>query len=246
MFHAHESLSLNNWIVKQRQLFKKNKLSQHKIDKLNSIGFAWDWCKSAWDKAFERLLIYKKKHGTVNVNQTTKRKNSLQNWVDRQRRDFRKKIINQDRIDKLNSVGFNWSPKLSLWNKNFENLLIFKKKYHHTDVSKTNKDFKLLAHWVSSQRHFFRKGILPQDKIDKLNSIDFIWDRKERTWDESFDELLSFKKKHGHVNIPQKYKKDSALGSWISRQRMLFKANTLPQDKIDKLNSIGFIWKFKE
>lgn len=41
-----------------------------------------------------------------------------------------------------------------------------------------------------------------------------------RNWDESFEALIAYKKKFGHVLVPSSYADDSALGHWV-RLRML-------------------------
>ena len=38
-------------------------------------------------------------------------------------------------------------------------------------------------------------------------------------WDEMFNRLLDFKKKHSHCLVPNRYSDDPALGAWVSTQR---------------------------
>jgi hypothetical protein len=63
--------------------------------------------------------------------------------------------------------------------------------------------------------------------------------------------LLDFKRKHGHCYVPQHYEANPQLGKWSKNQRTELKnyigekalsANKIIQDRIDKLNGIGFIW----
>ena len=58
-----------------------------------------------------------------------------------------------------------------------------------------------------------------------------------------FASLKVFKDLHGHCNVPQKYTEDLELGRWVSRQRVSYRAKTLSQDRIDKLNGLGFVWE---
>lgn len=37
-----------------------------------------------------------------------------------------------------------------------------------------------------------------------------------RSWDESFEALIAYKKKYGNVLVPSSYADDSALGHWVS------------------------------
>jgi Helicase associated domain len=69
-------------------------------------------------------------------------------------------------------------------------------------------------------------------------------------WEIMFDRLLEFKKKYGHCLVPNRYKEDHKLGSWVSTQRKQYKAlacgrydaTTLPAHRIKKLDEIGFAW----
>ena len=88
---------------------------------------------------------------------------------------------------------------------------------------------------------------LAQDRIDQLNGIDFKWAMKEAVptvptvpWETRFNELVQqYKTKHGDINVPRSQGK---LGNWVSRQRVAYNANSLAQNRIDRLSSIGFVW----
>jgi len=162
-------------------------------------------------------------------------------WVRNQRKSFREKILSQNKIDKLNSIGFEWDIYTSAWNKNFEALLAFKKKYGHTDITQRSAG---LGFWAVKQRKNFKKNKLSQERIDKLNSIDFNWSPRSSIWGKNFEKLLIFKKKHGHTNISTTDKKHSQLGFWTARHRSLFKHHQLSQERIDRLNSIRFEWNW--
>jgi hypothetical protein len=90
---------------------------------LNAIGFRWTTSQnspnpksarttqkaafdSEWARRFEELKLFRDKHGHIRV--PCKKENSLYNWTLVQRRTYEKNTMNQDRIDALNSVGFEW------------------------------------------------------------------------------------------------------------------------------------------
>jgi hypothetical protein len=47
---------------------------------------------------------------------------------------------------------------------------------------------------------------------------------------------------HGDCNVPKRYKANPQLGSWVKNQR---KQAKLDDEKINKLNDIGFLWNAK-
>ena len=86
---------------------------------------------------------------------------------------------------------------------------------------------------------------LAQDRIVQLSGIGFKWTLKEAVphWNARFKELLTYKSEHGDCNVP---KRQGKLGRWVGGQRKSYMAGSLPQDRIDRLNIIGFKWALKE
>ena len=91
------------------------------------------------------------------------------------------------------------------------------------------------------KRGTYKKNKLSHDRIDRLISIGFNWELKGPTlpWEARFNELLQYKAKHGDCDVP---KRGGKLGEWASKQRVAYKSDSLPQDRINRLNSIGFNW----
>ena len=201
-----------------------------------------------WEEKFNLLKEYKEEFGDCNAPDSVIYKGvKLGIWCNNQRQAFKansKSIMNQERIDKLNSIGFIWNPLEYEWNKNFNLLKEYKEEFGNCDIPyyyryKNSK----LGVWVSTQRSFFNKSILSNDKINRLNSIGFIWNTFEYEWENNFNLLKEYKERYGDCNVPQNFiYKEVKLGDWVSRQRSFFNKSVLSNDKIDKLNSIGFIW----
>ena len=103
---------LGMWVSKQRQQYKKGKLSQDRVDRLNIIGFKWalnPGPKGGSETRFDELVQYKAKNGDYNVPRSH---GKLGPWVYTQRRRYKKNELSQDRIDRLNSIGFDWTPPI--------------------------------------------------------------------------------------------------------------------------------------
>jgi len=91
-------------------------LSQARVEKLESIGFEWRIAKpiTGWDNRFEQLLQYKRLHGDCNVPQSYPPDKPFGRWVMKQRCEYSLKLrgeksqLTDERIAKLNAVGFNW------------------------------------------------------------------------------------------------------------------------------------------
>lgn len=62
-------------------------------------------------------------------------------------------------------------------------------------------------------------------RIKLLESAGFVWAKKkgQHAWEEQFQNMLAFKRRHGHVNVPTKSSEQRALGRWVSTQRSVYK-----------------------
>jgi hypothetical protein len=91
---------LGRWVAKQRSYCKE----KDQIGLLDDIGFEWNLQNSNWEIMYQRLVAYKKKHGTTCVSRTNKVDPQLGRWVNTQRKLCKEK----DRIDLLDDIGFVW------------------------------------------------------------------------------------------------------------------------------------------
>ena len=236
---------LGTWVNHQRTAYTAGSLSQDRIDRLSNIGFKWAFfergLKVPWETRFDELARYKTEHGDCNV---PRGHGKLGTWVNNQRKAYTAGSLAQDRVDRLNSIGFKWAlgagRRDGQWNARFKELLDYRSEHGDCNVPRSQAP---LRKWVSHQRQQYKKCKLSQDRIDRLISIGFKWTQKEVAptvpWETRFDELVEYKAKHGDCNVPQRQGK---LGTWVRAQRQQYKKGKLSQDRIDRLNSIGFDW----
>jgi hypothetical protein len=57
---------------------------------------------------------------------------------------------------------------------------------------------------------------LNKERLDKLDEIGFEFDVAKKTlpWQTRFEQMLEFKEKNGHCNVPRHYKENPSLGTW--------------------------------
>ena len=109
---------LGRWVQTQRIFYINNKLSQDRINQLNSISFVWNVYDAYWEKMYGRLLAYKNKYESTCVPQSYAADPQLGTWVHTQRRHFSNNnpSLTTYRINRLNSIDFVWNA-----NKNKNN-----------------------------------------------------------------------------------------------------------------------------
>ena len=171
--HHYDSVMLGRWVSKQRQ--KKDFLTKHKIEKLDSVGFLWDPFSVLWEHGLEKFLrfIDREKHTLV----PPKHREdgfALGFWVGNLRAT--KDKLSSIRLKKLDDLNFIWEARKSRWESGFLSLLNYKQKYGncHVPISHIENNYPL-GHWVSIQRQAKRKLILSDERIKKLEEINFIW-----------------------------------------------------------------------
>lgn len=243
--------SLGTWVATQRKLEATGKLESEKKKKLEELGFVWsrDTQKELeainsrkWEASFRKLKAYKNEYGTCQV--SLKVDSVLQRWACWQRKAFYEGKLPQDRLDKLNEIGFPWSIQEGYWMKMYDALIKFKKEFGHTRVPFQWTRNHKLADWV--YRTKVNKGSLGVQKIELLNDIGFDWTLSRRNvvpWKEMYSRLLAFHRKHGHTRVPVNWEEDPKLGKWVSRMRS--ERERLEARRIALLEAIEFDWGYK-
>lgn len=115
-----ENLPLARWVKRQRYQYKlllEGKLSTmtpERVQKLENIDFVWDSQGLIWFERLSELREYKRVHGDCNVPTIFSANPRLATWVKCQRRQYRlfqesrPSNITQERINILESIGFEW------------------------------------------------------------------------------------------------------------------------------------------
>lgn len=141
-----------------------------------------------------------------------------------------------------------------VWNIRYSDLIEYKRKHGNTNVPLSYSDTKL-AIWVRNQRHQFRhllngrRSTLTRERYEKLRAINFDFGTPIReAWGRRYQELVAFKERHGHCNVPELWDENPALGRWVALQRVCYRnlqAETKPDltlDRVEALEDIGFEW----
>lgn len=91
--------------------------------------------------------------------------------------------------------------------------------------------------WCATQRKMRKLGSLRKDRVALLEDIGFAWSN-ENVWMENYKKLQEFYQTHGRW--PKS--REGQLGSWSFVQRRMYRKGELSENKISKLNGIGFEW----
>ena len=149
----------------------------------------WVVNNKKWDDQFSQLVLFESQHKHCDVPRSFPENQKLSNWVSYQRKEYRKKKngepsqITDDRVRRLEEIGFRWEVQASAWDDMFSQLVLFESQHKHCDVPRSFPE-KKLANWVMNQRRFYKKkkngepSQITDDRVRQLEEIGFRWSIK--------------------------------------------------------------------
>jgi hypothetical protein len=218
---------------------KKGRIGSERAARLSKIGFDWNPIQDDWEINFSALVEFFRQEGHFNVPEKYSQRPQLRRWVNKLREDYKKEKLSEDRIAKLNDLGFPWAPIDESWNIRYAALVEFKNKHGHCDVRE--QDNLKLAQWVQDQRKIQKRGKLAPERLARLDALEFVWNVLEDNWDEMFNLLTEYKEHHDDCNVPGTHE-NQKFSRWITTQRKAKKTGQIRDDRIAHLDAIGFAW----
>jgi len=152
------------------------------------------------------------------------------------------------------------------WNQRYKELIDYKTKHGNCIVPRNYKPNKQLGAWVMHQRYQYRKlhqgkkSSMTEERIDKLEEIGLEWNVShlagamkvdDEAWNRKYGELIEYKEKHGNCIVPRNYKSNKPLGEWVVNQRRQYrllqegKHSRMTEERVTKLEKVGFKWKIR-
>jgi len=237
------------WIRSQRLKFKKNELTKDQINQLNDLDFNWyprEDTSKIWDEMYNYLVKYKKNYGNCLVPDDYIVDNKkLGRWIKRQRSNYSDGKLFKKRIDLLNNLGFTWNILDEMWMEKFSLLVEYKEKNENMlfPDDLVYKNVKL-GQWSVIQKISYNENKMSEERINLLNSINFVWNKLDFIWDYMYNLCLEYKKESGDYKIPQNLVfKNENIGKWILTQKKNHRKGTLTSDRLQKLNNGGLFDK---
>jgi hypothetical protein len=255
---------------------RRPRLSKPKLKQLQDLGFDWGTTRNAWrwDVMLPKLQAFQEVHGHAMVLPADDLE--LYQWMKSIRATYRHQILNagnspsssyesprrrrprlsQAKLTILNDLGFCWTHSTMSWERRYQELRDFRKKYGHCHVS--SSDNSQLNGFVHRQRQEYRRYLagnstsMTVERIELLSRINFEWAKShELSWEERRTDLEDYWERGGHSNVPQDYNTNYQLGQWCMNQRTKYRRNQdgdhtgLTSERIRKLEKLNFEWSYR-
>ena len=219
--------------------------------------------RATWEERFEELKEYKKVNGDCVV---PKNYGPLGSWV-RSQRHLRKEQgtmgvsfegggqLSQDRVDRLDKVGFVWDVHQYQWNQSYHELLSYRNEYGDCNVPMS---YGGLGLWVFNQRAYYNSCLrgqsshMTESRLQMLEAIGFTFDlgqqissAADERWRNRLAELKEYLEKWGTLNVKQS--RNRSLYNWCQRQKAVYRAklegkkSPLTVEREDALRSTGIL-----
>jgi len=239
-----DGLRLGDWLRRQRVAYNAGDLSEERTALLEELGVVWHQLEESWMATYKEVKqrAAEQGHFAFEDHEVTSHGVVLVNWCAAQRSRYRAGKVPENRVALLESIGFPWDAAQDRWMRRFNEL----KELH----GRRGTLLRLPAAtpestWLEGQRALFRNGRLAPWQLRHLAEvgIDFR-NRREVTWDNTYEELKAFHAEEGHWAVPEDLVSVDGVKVrlWARSQRGKKKNGSLSQRKVALLDKIGFPW----
>jgi hypothetical protein len=238
---------LDTWIAVQRTSRKRDELSRRRVQRLEALpGWAWEPQQIAWEDGYARLQGFVEREGHSRVPQSHREDDGypLGTWVAAQRAFRRRSQLSEERAQRLAATpGWVWHAREAKWEAAYARLQGFVEREGDSRVPDGYRDDDgyRLGGWVRAQRSSRRRGVLPEDRARRLESLPgWSWEKYDEAWEAGYARLQGFVEREGHSRVPQSHRDDDGfrLGTWVAAQRRTRTNGQLSEDRALRLEAL--------
>lgn len=239
-----DGLRLGDWLRRQRVAYNAGDLSEERTALLEELGVVWHQLEESWMATYEEVKrrAAEQGHFAFDDHEVTSHGVVLVNWCAAQRSRHRAGKVPERRVALLEAIGFPWDAAQDRWMRRYNELM---KLHERRGTLLRLPAATPESTWLEGQRALFRNGRLAPWQLRHLAAvgIDFR-NRREVTWDNTYEELKAFHAEEGHWAVPKDLVSVDGVkvGLWARSQRGKRKNGSLSQRKVALLDKIGFPW----
>lgn len=174
-YRTEDGFHLGAWIANQKARAKKGLLTAEQTEALERIGMVWQVQKQRWQTGYEYARRYAKEHGCCCVAQKylTPEGYPLGQWIDSQRRAYRRGNLRPENIRQLEDIGMVWEPQEERWQQGYIHAAAYCRAFGPIPVAQTYRspDGFALGEWMRNQQRQFLRGSLEPKRQALLQEL---------------------------------------------------------------------------
>jgi len=247
-YRTPTGLRLGLWCHARRQDRRAGRLSAGRIARLDELGFVWEPNREGFAQGLAEFAQYVRTFGSgrISADYVAPSGFELGVWCAIRRTQRNDGMLSEDRIARLDELGFAWDQLQNDFDAALAELNAYVRTHGDAKVPQdyeTPDGFKL-GDWCVERRKRRRLGKLPQDRIDALDALGFVWDPLKEIYDGGLAELGAYVEKNGDARVPDGYRTEAGydLAKWCGARRRERKAGKLDAKQVAVLEGLGFSW----
>ena len=236
-YRTKDGYLLGAWITNARKRRNDGKLTEKRIRQLDEMGMTWNVFDVRWEQGYVLAAAYAQEYGNLDVPRDYKTADgkTLGRWIQNQELAYEQKKLSADQITCMEAIGICWGSR---YDRQWNEIYGAAKRYFEANgnlevpVAYVSPEGYALGKWVRRQQYAHRNpeknnAILSAERIKRLESIGMQWEKPD-PWQHRYKLAQDYKKEHGNMDIPAKYKTADGiwLGRWIYDQKRLLRDNS--------------------
>jgi hypothetical protein len=147
-------------------------------------------------------------------------------------------------------------PHEAAWEAQLARLAAYKAAHGDCDVPKRWAKDPGLGYWANHQRWYKQQldrgepsAGMTAERAARLTALGFVWNQ----WEGQLAQLAAYKVAHGNCNVPQGWREDPSLASWVNTQRRYKRkldrgepSEGMTAERAARLTALGFAWNGEE
>jgi hypothetical protein len=241
--------NLYTWCQNQRRLMRQKKLSQSKIELLDSIDFEWVVKRvlplsTTWLAMYNKAKQYYLQHDNLRVSRQENA--SLYTWIILQRSYRKRGDLAQRKILLLDKINMDWEHQNNKkWMQYYHLARTYVKKHGKLPTIRKNNDEneRRILSWFLNQQKRRKASTLEDRQLELLETLDPYWNWRKDQWEKGYELLAKFYYTNFDFNVPHDYVKDGVnLYRFLTQRRREFREEKLSKERQEKLNSLSPYW----
>lgn len=211
--------------------------------------------QNSWEENFNRFVKFIEHEGRLPKSNNKGNESNLYAFYYRTKKKYEQGGLSDEKSKLFSRIGGKFilplrknkkrlekEPKFDNWETAYKKLLIFKEQEPLKWPSQYGDSLEnSLYFFCLKQRKLFKQGKLSQEYVERLEDINFPFDKTRKTWVQNFESLVEFRKLNpNRWPVRKESKKEEKLYYFCYHQRKNYKEENLSNKQINQLKSIGF------